>query len=217
MICRRSSICSGPGRGRSQWRADPRTDRERSRTSGKKSWRPRPSSRSRAGASGTRARLLPIRASSSSCGYAVESAACYDKRLAYQAEKRRYELAIRLRDQALERLLAPPSPAVTSRSSLVTELIEQLTKVVEAQNRLIEVWTTFRAERLAFYHDLGVLPYQDWKSFFADLSAGPPVAGPAVPAVQPQPSGRRRAPAFVPACSSAPLESRPPPDNPRPK
>ncbi len=128
----------------------------------------------------------------------------YDKRLAYQAEKRRYELAIRLRDQALERLLAPPSPAVTSRSPLVTELIEQLTKVVEAQNRMIEVWTTFRAERLAFYHDLGVLPYQDWKSFFADLSAGPPVAGPAVPAVHPQPRA-----GDAPQPSSPPTPPRP--------
>ncbi len=112
----------------------------------------------------------------------------YDKRLTYQAEKRCYELAVRLKDQALERLFAPPSPAVTSRSSFVKGVIEQQTQIVETQDRLIGLWTSFRAERLALYHDLGVLPYQDWKSFYADLSAKPAVAAPSVPAVQPKPT-----------------------------
>ena len=77
-----------------------------------------------------------------------------------------------MKDQAFERLTAPPSPVVTSRSSLLKDVIEQQTEVIEAQDRLIALWTSFRAERLALYHDLGVLPYNDWKSFLADLSAG---------------------------------------------
>ena len=108
----------------------------------------------------------------------------HDKRLAYQAEKRRYELAIRLKDQAFERLTAPPSPAVTSRSSLIKTVIEQQTEVVDAEERLIALWTSFRAERLALYHDLGVLPYRDWKTFLADLTAVPAVTAQAGPAVQ---------------------------------
>jgi hypothetical protein len=111
----------------------------------------------------------------------------YDKKLAYRAEKRCYELAIRLRDQAFERMLAPPSPDGTSRSSLVNGVLEQQTQIVEAQNRLIGLWTSFRAERLTLYHDLGALPYQDWKSFYADLSAVPAVAAPAIPLDQAKP------------------------------
>ncbi len=110
----------------------------------------------------------------------------YDKKLAFRSEKRCYELAVRLKDQSLERLLAPPSPTVTSRSSLVKGVIEHQMQIVAAQDRLIGLWTSFRAERLELYHDLGVLPYQDWKSFYADLSAALPVAAPAVPAVQPK-------------------------------
>jgi hypothetical protein len=111
----------------------------------------------------------------------------FEKRLAYQHEKRRYELATILRDQAFERLVAPPPLSITSRSSLLKGVIEQQTQIVEAQNRLVAHWTSFRAERLALYHELGVLPYHDWKSFFADFAAAPTVAASAVPAVQPSP------------------------------
>jgi hypothetical protein len=112
----------------------------------------------------------------------------YDKRLAYQTEKRCYELAVRLKDQAFERMLAPPLPDNTSRSSLVHDVIEQRRQIVLAQDRLVGLWTSFRAERLAFYHDLGALPYPDWKSLYADLSAAPAVAAPSVPAVLPEPA-----------------------------
>jgi hypothetical protein len=124
----------------------------------------------------------------------------YDKRLAYQTEKRCYELAVRLKDQAFERLEAPPSPAVISRSFLVNGVIEQQARIVETQDRLVALWTSFRAERLALYHDLGALPYQDWKSFYADLAAAPAGAAPEVPAVQPNPrAGDARQPPAPPS------------------
>ena len=122
----------------------------------------------------------------------------FETRRAYEEEKRSYELAIRQRDQAFERLLAPPVGVIrSSRSPLLEGLIEQVTQVVKAEDRLAALWTSFRTERLALYRDLGVLPYNDWHSFYADLSAGP-VAAPAVPAVLPKPGaagdapGRRR-------------------------
>jgi hypothetical protein len=128
----------------------------------------------------------------------------YEKKLAYPMEKRRYELATRLKDQALERLLAPPSPGVTSRSSFVKGVIEQQTQIVEAQERLIALWTSFRAERLALYHDLGVLPYPDWKSFYADLLVAPAVAAPSVPAVLPEPAAASAPGPVVPPAPSRP-------------
>ena len=110
----------------------------------------------------------------------------HDKRLAYQAEKRRYRLAIRVKDEAFERLTAPPAPPSRSRSSLLEAVIDDQSEVSAAQARLIALWTSFRAVRLALYHDLGVLPYNDWKSFLADLRAVPAAAAPIVPAQPPR-------------------------------
>ncbi|MFI5460250.1 MAG: hypothetical protein ACHRXM_32940 [Isosphaerales bacterium] len=112
---------------------------------------------------------------------------------AYVREKRSYELAIRMRDQAFERLLAPSVGVTTSRSPLLEGLIEQVTRVLTVEDRLAALWTSFRTERLALYRDLGVLPHNDWNSFYADLSAGP-VAAKAVPTVPPKPRVTKTAP-----------------------
>jgi hypothetical protein len=111
----------------------------------------------------------------------------FDTKRAYEAEKQSYFLAIRLKDQAFERLLAPPTAVITSRSTLHEALIEQGTAVMKAQGQLANLWSSFRAGRLALYHDLGVLPYDDWKSFYADFSTGP-VNALAMPAVPPDPA-----------------------------
>ena len=107
-----------------------------------------------------------------------------DTKRAYEAAKRSYELAVRLQDQALERLLAPPTAGITSRTPLLKALIEQIAMVMKTQEQLATLWTSFRAERLALYRDLGTLPYDDWQSFYADFSTGT-VAAHAVPAVPP--------------------------------
>jgi hypothetical protein len=103
-------------------------------------------------------------------------------RNAYEGEKRSYELAIRLQDQAFERLLAPAAGVAASRSLLLHGLIEHVTQVLDGEDRLAKLWSSFRTERLALYRDLGVLPYNDWISFYADLSARPAAADPAAPA-----------------------------------
>ena len=73
----------------------------------------------------------------------------------------------------------------------------------EAQDRLIALWTSFRVERLALYRDLGVLPYDHWDAFYADLSAPgraapepDPAAAPAGPV--PPPSVRPPLPSVTP-------------------
>jgi hypothetical protein len=106
---------------------------------------------------------------------------------AYEAAKRSYELAVRLQDQALERLLAPPTAGITSRSPLLKALIEQITTVAKTQEQLATLWTSFRAERMSLYRDLGTLPYDDWQSLYADFSTGT-IAADAVPAVPPDPA-----------------------------
>jgi hypothetical protein len=95
----------------------------------------------------------------------------FEKRRSYESQKRSYELAVRLKDQALERLFAPRSPTAASRTPLLDALVEQMGRVRSVQDRLVALWTSFQAERLAFYRDLGALPYSDWSSFYAELSA----------------------------------------------
>jgi hypothetical protein len=109
----------------------------------------------------------------------------HHSRQAYEVEKRLYELAIRLRDQAFERLLAPLSAPVASRASLIKELLDQLVQTSETRDRIVGRWTSFRADRLLLYHDLGVLPAANWQDFYADLSARP-IPPAALPSAHPR-------------------------------
>jgi hypothetical protein len=114
-----------------------------------------------------------------------------DTRRDYEGEKRRFELAIRLKDQAFERLFSPPSGApISLRSPAIQGLINELERIPETEDRMVALWATFQAERLALYRDLGVLPYDNWAAFYDDLSARPGAAGPApaaTPAAAPPP------------------------------
>ncbi len=100
-----------------------------------------------------------------------------EARRAYVMERRRYELASRLIDQVLEQIVAPPAGgtqalAQSAGARIATQgLLDQLEQVRGAQDRLVGLWASFKAERLALYRDLGVLPYDDWKSFYDDLAA----------------------------------------------
>jgi hypothetical protein len=114
--------------------------------------------------------------------------ALIDTTRAYEGEKRLYELSIRTQDQTFERLVAPAAGVNSSRSPLLERLIDQISQVKKAEDRLISLWTSFRAERLALYHDLGALPYADWKSFYDDLSAPEGGGATTVPVVPPKPA-----------------------------
>jgi RNA polymerase sigma factor (sigma-70 family) len=100
-----------------------------------------------------------------------------EARRAYVMERRRYELASRLIDQVLEQVVAPPAGgtqaiAQSAGDRIATQaLLDQLDQVRSAQDRLVSLWASSKAERLALYRDLGVLPYDDWKSFYDDLAA----------------------------------------------
>jgi hypothetical protein len=120
-----------------------------------------------------------------------------DTRRACEGEKRSYELAIRLRDQTFERLIAPPTAAISPRSPMIKELIEAANEMLKVEDRLVGLWTSFRTERLALYRDLGVLPYKDWSSFYADLTPTPVLAE-AVEAVKPQPAAGNALPRPAP-------------------
>jgi hypothetical protein len=109
-----------------------------------------------------------------------------ETRRASEEEKRSYELDIRLKDQTFERLVAPTAGVRSPRSPLLAELLQHEARAVKAEDRLVALWTSFRAERLALDRDLGILPYDDWSAFYADLSAARVVPG----EVPPAPAGR---------------------------
>jgi hypothetical protein len=113
-----------------------------------------------------------------------------NSRRAYEAAKGEIETAERLHDLALEGFKGSTGHAVPARPLCLQRAIEQLDRASQAKDRLIAIWTAFRSDRLALYRDLGELPFSDWKTFYADLSAGTVVAGPApAGAVKPGVSG----------------------------
>lgn len=96
-------------------------------------------------------------------------------RRSYESQRRKYELDIRLLDQGLEQAAAPPpgGGAIARPTRFVSGIVGLLsfeTSQRSAEDRLVTTWTSFQAERLALYGELGILPYNDWKSFFKDLS-----------------------------------------------
>ena len=92
-------------------------------------------------------------------------------RRAYVDATQQYAMAIRIRDQAFERLLAPQSEGSPSRSQSLERIVEQTVGFAAIEDQLAELWTSFRGERLTLYREIGVLPYADWKPFYADLGA----------------------------------------------
>ncbi len=94
-----------------------------------------------------------------------------EMRRAYADATQQYMTVIRIQDQALERLLAPPSDGSPPRSLLLERFVDQTASFASLEDQLTELWTKFRAERLTLYRDIGVLPYADWKAFYADLIA----------------------------------------------
>jgi hypothetical protein len=100
-----------------------------------------------------------------------------ETRHVYDAEKRRIELGNRLIDQLLEQFVAPPAGATHALAQAVgariqtQRLLDELVQIQKSQDSLVGLWASFKAERLTLYRDLGILPYDNWKAFYDDLTA----------------------------------------------
>lgn len=101
-------------------------------------------------------------------------------RRAYELQQRGYELSILRFDNELIQMAAPSGGSELVPSALVRSaklgtgiigLLAPETQRREAEDRLVTIWTSFQRERLAIYRELGIFPYDDWRSFFNDLSA----------------------------------------------
>ena len=94
---------------------------------------------------------------------------------------------------------------------MIQGLVNNVARLREAEDRLAAIWASFRTERLALYRDLGVLPYENWDAFYADLSAGHGAAEPA-PAAAP---ANQVPPHVAPAGPAPPPPAPPTPPAPR--
>jgi hypothetical protein len=145
---------------------------------------------------------------------------------AYDGEKRSYVLAIRLKDQTFERVDRPASEVTNPRSPLLDALLDHQAEIRRVEARLVRLWTEHRADRLALYREIGVLPYNDWKSFYDDLSAvaaekpEPGVNQPAQEAGRQPPRAPEAgppSPEALPSVTPAATPPPAPPENPPPR
>ena len=120
-------------------------------------------------------------------------------RRSYELDRRRYMVVLRQSDQLLERLVAPPGLTQPATPQSLKDLVSREAAVLDSQNRLVDLWTTFRGGRLALYRDLGTLPCEDWDGFYRLLTCEPspieaPPPGPeeAAPAPPAPPAPRSR-------------------------
>jgi hypothetical protein len=99
----------------------------------------------------------------------------FEMHRAYEAQRRFYEVSIRLIDQGLEQIAAASRLSALARPAMIatgiTGLLAPEAQRLNAEDRLVTIWTSFQTERLALYRELGILPYDDWKTLFNDLSA----------------------------------------------
>ncbi|WP_406700881.1 hypothetical protein V5E97_19015 [Singulisphaera sp. Ch08] len=133
-----------------------------------------------------------------------------EKRVAYHREQEMTVLAARELSHAFEQVVAPPvGPSGVGpqrRGPTLVRIAGNIRRISENRERLLSLWTSFCAERLALYRDLGILPYEDWASFYGQFTAQPGERVPAPP--------QRSAPSIEPAL---PLEPTSPPPTPDPK
>ena len=126
-----------------------------------------------------------------------------------------YALAVRIQDQAFERMLAPRAEGSPPRSQLLEQLVEQTAIFAASEDELAKLWTSFRGERMTLYREIGVLPYADWKAFYADLGAQRAAAKKPPAADAAPPAGVAGEPAPPPPAPDAqPAPPPPPPDKP---
>ncbi|MDB5350711.1 MAG: hypothetical protein JWN86_1958 [Planctomycetota bacterium] len=93
---------------------------------------------------------------------------------AYEEEKASLSLEIRLEADLLDQIIAPPAAGVDlTRQGDGLKSSQQLLAargaVLSAQDRLVSAWTEVQTQRLAAYPSMGILPFDDWKSFLASF------------------------------------------------
>jgi hypothetical protein len=91
--------------------------------------------------------------------------------IAYEINKRVYELNMRLKDQAFEQIVAPPpgqANAVAQSANAAaqtTNLLNFQGQSYRSQQALLNAYQFYEQARLIVYRDIGTLPYDEWEAF----------------------------------------------------
>ena len=91
--------------------------------------------------------------------------------IGYEINKRNYELNVRLKDQAFEQIVAPPSGGTqglaqsANAATQTTNLLSFQRAASGSQLALITGYETYQTQRLIFYRDIGTLPYDEWEAY----------------------------------------------------
>jgi hypothetical protein len=95
---------------------------------------------------------------------------------AYGIEQRRLLAGLRLQDNDQRSILAPPSAfgdALASATAMTRRVYAMTADRVQnafTQQRLVSLWTTYVAERVALYRDLRSMPHDSWATFLAQFT-----------------------------------------------
>ena len=94
--------------------------------------------------------------------------------LTYEIARRNLVLAVRLKDQAFELIVAPPAAGAPSPAALqTTNLVNFQQSLLQVENQLVSTWYTFQINRLQLYRDMGTLPFDEWEAFHELFPAEP--------------------------------------------
>lgn len=130
---------------------------------------------------------------------------CQTAYLTYEIARRNLVLAVRLKDQAFEQIVAPPAAGGASQAPLqTTNLIQFQNSLLNVENQLVSTWYNYQINRLQLYRDMGTLPFDEWEAFHelfpaeplervsggAVVNEGPPGIGAARAEAEPAPVGR---------------------------
>jgi hypothetical protein len=91
--------------------------------------------------------------------------------IAYEINKRNYELNVRLKDQSFEQIVAPPAGGQqalaqsANAATQTTNLLNFQRTAYMSQLGLIGAYENYQQFRLIFYRDIGTLPYDEWEAF----------------------------------------------------
>lgn len=91
----------------------------------------------------------------------------------YELTKRRYVFSIRIKDETIDQILAPPAADAAAGaggggSNGATQTINLTTaqaNLLTFQNLLTTTWVAYQSLRLSLYRDLGTMPIDEWETY----------------------------------------------------
>jgi hypothetical protein len=91
--------------------------------------------------------------------------------IAYEINKRVFELNVRLKDQSFEQIVAPPAGGTqalaqtANAATQTTNLLNFQRSAYTSMQSMLTAYQNYEQSRLIVYRDIGTLPYDEWEAF----------------------------------------------------